>query len=59
MTIILTIILFLGPVAIVYCVITGIKHTIITTNTRKRKIPTALIASMWAVNGPDRKYGIK
>ena len=48
------------PVLIVFCVIKAIKHTIIIRTVRKKdKIPTALVASLWASNGPDRRYGIK
>jgi hypothetical protein len=59
MTIILSAILIIGPAAIVYCAVKALQHTLIIRDAKKTNtIPTALIASMWEVNGPDRKYGI-
>ena len=60
MSIILSLFLIIGPVAIVYCVVKAIQHTIIIRQTKKRNaIPTALVASLWETNGPNRKYGVK
>ena len=60
MTIILSLFLIIGPIAIVYCGIKALQHTIIIRKTKKRsEMPTALIASLWHINGPERKWGIK
>ena len=60
MSIILSLFLIIGPVAILYCGVMAIKHTIIIRNEkRKSKMSTALIASLWETNGPNRKYGVR
>ena len=60
MSIIIAVILVIAPALIICCVVKAIQHTIIIrTAKRKNEIPTALIASLWHVNGPDRKYGVK
>ena len=59
-SIILSLFLILGPVAIIYCGIKAMQHTIIIRNEkRKSKMSTALIASLWETNGPNRKYGVR
>jgi len=57
MSIILSLFIVIGPIAIICCVVKAIQHTIITR--RRNEMPTALIASLWASNGPDRRYGVK
>ena len=48
------------PILIVFCVVKAIKHTLIIRTVKKRdKIPTALVASLINVNGPDRRFGVK
>ena len=60
MSIILSLFLIIGPVAILYCGVMAIKHTIIIRNEkRKSKMSTALIASLWESNGPNRKWGVR
>ena len=60
MSIILSLFLILGPIAIVYLGVKALQHTIIIRNEkRKSKMSTALIASLWESNGPDRKYGVR
>jgi hypothetical protein len=60
MSIILSLFLIIGPVAILYCGVMAIKHTIIIRAEKKRaKLSSALIASFMNFNGPDRKYGVR
>ena len=58
--IMLSILIVFLPALIVFCVIKAIKHTLIIKQTKKRnEIPTALIASLWETNGPERRWGVK
>ena len=60
MNIALSLFLIIGPVAIIYCGVKALKHTIIIRKTKKRNaIPTALVASLINSNGPDRRYGLR
>ena len=56
MEILLTLMVYTGPVAILVCVIAALKGT------RARRIddcPTWLKTSIMNTNGPDRKWGLK
>ena len=60
MSIIIAVILVIGPVAIIYCVVKAIKHTIVIRQAKRREeAPPWLINSIMNANGPDRKWGIK
>ena len=60
MSIILSLFLILGPIAIVYLGVKALQHTIIIRNEKKRaKMSSALMASMLNINGPLRRYNLK
>jgi len=54
MDMLLVLILWIAPPTIIFCAIMAIRETRIN---RRPKVPTAFIASMMDVNGPDRKWG--
>ena len=59
-SIIMSLFIIIGPIAIIYCGIKALQHTIIIRNIKhKNEMPTALIASLWETNGPNRKWGLK
>ena len=59
MTIIMSLFLVIGPVAIIYCVVKAIQHTIVIRQAKREDAPPWLINSIMNANGPDRKWGIK
>ena len=60
MSIAISLILIGAPVLIIYCAVKAIQHTIIIrTAKRKNEMPTALIASLWEINGPDRRFNVR
>jgi hypothetical protein len=60
MSMILSLFLIIGPIAISFCAVKAVQHTIIIRQAKRRnEIPTALIASLWASNGPDRRWNVK
>jgi hypothetical protein len=59
-SILLSLIIILAPMLIIWCCIRALQHTLIIRNEKRRdKMSTALIASMWESNGPDRKWGVR
>ena len=60
MSIAISLILIGAPILIIVCAAKAIQHTIIIKNAKRRdKMSTALIASLWETNGPNRKWGVR
>ena len=60
MSMILSLFLIIGPIAISFCAVKAVQHTIIIRNAkRKNEIPNALVVSFMAINCPDRKWNLK
>ena len=59
MSIILSLFLIIGPIAIIYCGVKALKQTLIIRKNKKSKLSAALIASLWNVNGPDKRWNLK
>jgi hypothetical protein len=59
-SIILSLFIIIGPIAIIYCGVKALQHTIIIRNAKRREsVPPWLINSVMNVNGPLRRFNVK